>query len=140
MTTVAEQQVIFSDEAVRSAVAEVVAGLGLFATAESTPPVVVHATTVMDGVVLSWYQCPSDAGQVVDRVLSVSRNGVLIGHDQYLQDIPIRWVAAAGVAYRRMRRDQGADLSDIATHERRGFGHRARLVKLNQAEENGAST
>jgi hypothetical protein len=80
-------------------------------------PVVTVTATIMDGTVARWYRHP-DATRPV---LSASRNGVMIHGDVFIHDLPTAWCEAAQDAHTRLRADRRADLSDLATHRRRGM-------------------
>lgn len=106
--------------------------LGVFGEGTAAA-VVVECPTVMDGTVLRWYLTEERALHR-DEVLSASRNGVVLQAYRYLDSVPAVWVAEAHEAYRRMRRSQHADLSDLVTHRIVGGGPRRRVEPITPTE------
>lgn len=83
-------------------------------------PVVIAAATIMDGLVLRWYD-GTNAAEYSPPILSASRNGVSV-HTTYLHEVPAGWLEDAQRAYEllRGRRDDQA-AAEMATHRRTGL-------------------
>ena len=77
--------------------------------------IVTVTSTPMDGVVVRWY--PNEHAEDRGReIASASRNQVFVN-----RDAPT-WVhEAAGDAHEALRSDRNADVSHLATHQRRHF-------------------
>jgi len=97
---------------------------------------IVARQTIMDGLVLDWYR--SDRSYEAGHwALSASREGVLVGRDTFLHQIPQEQTALADSVYRLLatRTDQNREQARrVATHcddGSRGLLH-GRLVPIEQ--------
>lgn len=87
-------------------------------------PVIIVFPTIMDGTVVRWYLSES-AAENGREVLSASCNGVMV--NGYLTDIPPAWLNTARSTYETLKRNDRADVSHLATHQK-SLGGRIWLV------------
>lgn len=88
-------------------------------------PVIVAYQTVMDGLVLRWYEAV-EAADCGTELMSASRSGVMVRC--FLHEVPDGWLETAKQAYRDLA--AGRDVRQLATHDRRSLGRE--LVRIDR--------
>lgn len=83
----------------------------------SDEPVITVDVAVMDGTVVRWFRSLS-AAETNRPTVSASRQGVMV-HGEYLTSVPEVWIEAARAAHRKLTRAPRADMTSLATHQRR---------------------